>query len=612
MISLIVGEKYEIRRRLGSGGMSDVYLAVDTHLGMEWALKRIQCDDPEHPYLADSIYAEANVLRRVKHKNLVRIVDIFREEDAVFLVMEYVEGKNLESVIKHDPEYAGSKLKQWTLELLGVLEELHSRNPPIIYRDMKPENIMVRPDGSLCLIDFGTAKERHDNIGIDKVALGTRAFAAPEQFEGYSDERSDIYSLGRTLEAIPCKNAGWKRIIRKATVNDPERRFQSVSEFKAAVLQVIGFRKKIIAAILSISVLLSIFTVFYMGVTANRQKAVTADSYRKAIEAGNSAFFREDFGEADKIFTEAVMEIDGTRPEGYLAILSLYRKSGKTEEGLTRIDGFIKEKYGGTEKMDELLYECGIAAFYDLGDYKKAKKYLKSVGEKSYPQVTYLIRMSTVLSSFEKNTNEILAIIREFSQFAETRANRIERIKSDLLISSVCMTVYEKNDVEASDALLREAEERGRDACYLLQKNEHQIDEDLYKDLIRDAEEQMSVICRKIGENNPDLREKYYEESILHMENTCQEIDGQRALDAAELLFETGKIKKAETYCSIAEKCGDKTSAEAYVLRLKNCLTGNADDESAIRIYREALSINGIRENTEFRKIEAALDERFP
>ena len=77
-------------------------------------------------------------------------------------------------------------------------------------------------------------------------------------------------------------------------------------------------------------------------------------------------------------------------------------------------------------------------------------------------------------------------------------------------------------------------------------------------------------------------------------------------------MFETGKIKKAETYCSIAEKCGDKTAAEAYVLRLKNCLTGNVDDESAIRIYREALSINGIRENTEFRKIEAALDERFP
>ena len=329
MISLIVGGKYEIRRRLGSGGMSDVYLAVDTHLGMKWALKRIRCDDPEHPYLADSIYAEANILRRVKHKNLVRIVDIFREKDAVYLVMEYVEGKNLENVIKHEPEYAGAKLRQWALELLGVLEELHSRKPPIIYRDMKPENIMVRPDGSICLIDFGTAKERLDNIGADKVALGTRAFAAPEQFNGYSDERSDIYSLGRTLEAIPCKSPVLKRMIRKATADDPEKRFRSVFEFKKAVLQITGIKKKMITAFISISALISVFTGIYMGVTANDQKAVTADSYRKAIEAGNGALFREDFGEADIIFTNAIMEIDGTRPEGYLAILSLYRKRGK-------------------------------------------------------------------------------------------------------------------------------------------------------------------------------------------------------------------------------------------------------------------------------------------
>ncbi len=608
MITLIVGGKYDIRRQLGSGGMSDVYLAVDTHLSMKWALKRIRCNDPEHPYLADSIIAEATILRKVKHKNLVRIVDIFREEESLYLVMEYVEGKNLGTVIKHDPEYAKSKAQKWTLELLGVLEELHGRKPPIIYRDMKPENIMVRANGSLCLIDFGTAKERLDNNGVDKVALGTRTFAAPEQFEGYSDERSDIYSLGRTLEVIPCRNILWKKILRKATADDPERRFQSVSEFKKAVLHFTGFRKKIIRTILAVTVFVSLLAGIYMRVIAGDQKVVTADAYRKAIEAGNNALLRGEFGEADKMFTDAIMEIDGTRPEGYLAILSLYRKRGKTEEGLERIDGFIKENYGEIEKMDELLYECGLTAFYDLGDYKKAEIYLRSVSEKTYPHITYLIRMSTVLSSFEIDKNEMLAIIRGFGQLAEARTNRIERVKSDLLISSICLTFLEKDDTDASAEFLEEAEDRVRDACMVLQKKEYQMDDDIYEDLKADAEEQMSVICKKRGEIDPDLREKYYEESIFYMENNCHGIDGQKALAAAKMMFEIGKITKAEKYCGMAEKYGGKIAAEAYVLRLKYCLTNNTDNDTAIKIYKQALSINGIHENSEFRKIEAVIN----
>ena len=343
--------------------MSDVYLAVDTHLSMKWALKRIRCNDPEHSYLAESIFAEADILRKIKHKNLVRIVDIFREEDSLYLVMEYVEGKNLDTIIKQDPEYAASNVKQWTLELLGVLEELHSRKPPIIYRDMKPENIMVRPDGSLCLIDFGTAKERLDNNGADEVALGTKAFAAPEQFEGRSDERSDIYSLGRTIEAIPYRDAAWKKILRKATADDPEKRFQSVSEFKRAVLQCTGFRKKIITTVITLSVLVSVFTGVYMGVTVRIQKAVTTDDYRKVEERGRDAgrTLPKNEHEADEdIYEELKMDAEEQ-------MSAIRRKIG---ESALSINGISKEPEIGIKGFENFkVYEGNVTIFTYASDF---------------------------------------------------------------------------------------------------------------------------------------------------------------------------------------------------------------------------------------------------
>ena len=357
VITLIVGEKYDIRRQLGSGGMSDVYLAVDTHLSMKWALKRIRCNDPEHSYLADSIFAEADILRRIKHKNLVGIVDIFREEDSVYLVMEYVEGKNLDTIIKHDPEYAASKVQQWTLELLGVLEELHSRKPPIIYRDMKPENIMVRPDGSLCLIDFGTAKERLDNTGADEVALGTKAFAAPEQFEGYSDERSDIYSLGRTIEAIPYRNAAWKKILRKATADDPEKRFQSVSEFKKAVLQFTGFRKKIVTTILALSVLVSVFTGVYMGVTSGDKNIEEMIDTKEQMPAISGNIGESDTEIKEKYYKEPILPVENNDPETDGSAVKIYKQT-------LSINGMGSDPEIGIKGFDDFkVYDGNVTIF---------------------------------------------------------------------------------------------------------------------------------------------------------------------------------------------------------------------------------------------------------
>ncbi len=253
-IGQIIENKYEILKRIGKGGMSEVYLAMDRNLNKQWAVKEIKkkARDKNNEVVIQSAIAEANMMKKLDHPCLPRIVDIIDRKNVIYVVMDYIEGEPLSKILEKYGAQPQETVIEWAKELAGVLEYLHMQDPPIIYRDMKPANVMLQPNGHIKLIDFGIAREYKEQNVEDTVSLGTKGYAAPEQFggKGQTDPRTDIYCLGVTLYHLvtgqnPCEppyelypirhwkpelSAGLESIILKCTQMNPQDRYSSCAE----------------------------------------------------------------------------------------------------------------------------------------------------------------------------------------------------------------------------------------------------------------------------------------------------------------------------------------------------------------------------------------------
>lgn len=257
-IDTVIADRYRILSKLGQGGMSIVYLALDECTNKHWAIKEVRKDGKQnYEVVKQGLVAETKILKELNHPNLPKIEDVLDEGDFFLIVMDYIEGKTLSEKLQEKGTLQQDLVIQCAWQLCDVLDYLHTRKPSIIYRDMKPSNIMVKPDGSIVLIDFGTAREYKSEGIQDTTCLGTRGYAAPEQFGGMgqSDARTDIYCLGATLyhlltghnpsqppyEIYPIRrwnkslSIGVEQIITKCTQRNPNDRFQSCKELAQAL-----------------------------------------------------------------------------------------------------------------------------------------------------------------------------------------------------------------------------------------------------------------------------------------------------------------------------------------------------------------------------------------
>lgn len=239
-------DTYEVKAIIGKGGMSTVYLAEHKRLHTRWAIKEVR----KQQGAKFDFLAESNILKRLQHPMLPRIVDIFEDPEYVYIVEDYVEGITLGDLLERQKKIEEAQALQWFRELCGVLRYLHTQKPhPIIYRDMKPSNIMLQPDGTLKLIDFGIAREYKPDSAHDTTTLGTMGYAAPEQFgKAQTTARTDIYSLGVTMyhlltgkspyelhysfepmrQLMPELSRGIEFVIDKCTRPNPADRYPSV------------------------------------------------------------------------------------------------------------------------------------------------------------------------------------------------------------------------------------------------------------------------------------------------------------------------------------------------------------------------------------------------
>ena len=207
-IGTLLNERYKIEKIIGQGGMGTVYLAHHVRLDSPMAVKELRAEYPtekERQAALRQFEAEARFLVRLNHPNLPKVTDAFIENDRCYMVMEYIEGVTLDNLLR---EAGGGPMDilqvvEWGLQIADVLAYLHSQTPAVIFRDLKPGNIMVQPDGNVRLIDFGIARRFQPGAAKDTALFGSVGYSPPEQFGlRQTDPRADIYAFGATLHHL--------------------------------------------------------------------------------------------------------------------------------------------------------------------------------------------------------------------------------------------------------------------------------------------------------------------------------------------------------------------------------------------------------------------------
>lgn len=251
----ILLEKYQIEQLIASGGMGNVWLADDLILNKKWAVKEILKASKEYQASVnnDGTLTEVEILTMLDNPYAPRIVDRFENEEIIAVVMDYIEGQNLLQLLKAEGPQSEAKVVEWATCICDLLSFLHHLPAPVIYNDIKPENIILKSGGGIKVIDYGIAKmpTRYPN----KTPIGTPGYASPEHYKGDTDCRSDIYSLGVTMYQLltgdnPCvkgfvlkplsafsphANKKLQKILTIATQKDPKKRFQTADDFKDAL-----------------------------------------------------------------------------------------------------------------------------------------------------------------------------------------------------------------------------------------------------------------------------------------------------------------------------------------------------------------------------------------
>lgn len=389
-IGTLIDGKYEVLREIGRGGMSVVYLAMDTRLNKQWAIKEIarKANDANNDIVVSSLLAEANLMKKLDHPALPRIVDIIEEQNTIYVVMDYIEGEPLSKILELYGAQDQDTVIEWGKQLCDVLFYLHNCEPPIIYRDMKPANVMLKPDGSVKLIDFGIAREYKRSKTADTESLGTRGYAAPEQFggKGQTDARTDIYCFGVTLyhlvtglnpceppyELYPIKQInpnyydGLQYLIQKCIQMNPEDRFQSCDEIRYVLDNIQEFdkgrrisQKKKFNAFVTMTALSLVFALLGTGMFAGGRYALSAD-FEQTLDSVEKC---DDYTKLDEYYVGVIVDGSGLDGEDKLKFMASYVEAvDRLNNDIpdvnqllpkTNIDTYIEDYLVSQEEADE-------------------------------------------------------------------------------------------------------------------------------------------------------------------------------------------------------------------------------------------------------------------
>lgn len=390
-VGSIVDGKYRILRVVGKGGMSVVYQAVNEKANKIWAIKEVRKDGVQnYEVVKQNLIVETELLKRFNHPNLPSIIDVIDGDGTFLIVMDYIEGNSLSKALETSGAQNQEDVIEWSKQLCDVLGYLHSRKPPIIYRDMKPSNVMLKPDGNVSLIDFGTAREFKSSSVEDTTCLGTQGYAAPEQYGGHgqTDARTDIYCLGATMYHLitghnpstppyemypirqwnPMLSSGLEEIILKCTQRNPEDRYQSCAELLYALdhyqdldienKKVQKFKWKTFMASLIMAVVMLCGTVGFSVASSSVTSQTYASLINEADNMANGIDLSADERETiESKYIEAIDKVEPDNTEAYKHLLEYYM-SDRVITGVeyTTLQKYINQYEEQLKAKDESKY----------------------------------------------------------------------------------------------------------------------------------------------------------------------------------------------------------------------------------------------------------------
>ena len=643
-IGSLLDGKYKILNKIGQGGMSVVYLAMNEKANKQWAIKEMRKEkNKNYEIMKQSLITETNLLKELKHPYLPSIADIIESDDTIIIVMDYVEGRPLSDILTEEGTIEEDKVADYAIQLCDVLDYLHSQKPPIIYRDLKPANIMLRPDGKITLIDFGTARKYNYDSVSDTTCLGTIGYAAPEQFAGetlrQTDARTDIYNLGATMyhlltgvnpseppyELYPIRrwdeslSNGLEKIILRATRKDPDKRFNDCKEMSYALQHFRDLDDSYIATqkkkmfLFAASLILS-FTFFSMAIVVNgmekREISKVYNNYLSEAALKIASTGSKNVVDTDilKLFKDAI-NVSPNSTEAYIRMLDYYCDLGQTRNGLMAISAMIASGTGDLSNNDDLMMRMG--QIYFLGnskdtefniDYGTAARYFDKVNIKKYPQAKYYSSLSKSLSEIGMDWNIIVKDMKNVDEYLNTEVNEEEKAEIYITLSKI----YRAN----AFAIQKVGEKPFDKAMELLNKageilNSSYTDKNLKDKYLpelyfgfADAYYRRANVEPDEKESRNDLYEavSYYERYLIFATTAQTVLFKNRIGDIYRAL---GEYKRAvEEYEDIIEKYPE--DATAYISLATMLLIDMKDVNTSAMIYMKARQLPDIEFNSNF------------
>lgn len=402
-------DKYRIQSYAGKGGMGTVYVAEDINTGRVWAIKEAVVTE----YNKKLVYSEAQIMSKLNNKSMPAVKEIIQEGDLLYIVMEYVQGDTLESYLRNGSAFAENIIHKWFIEICDVLIYLHELDPPIVYRDLKPSNIMVEDDGNIKIIDFGIAQEYSENGKIDQQTMAlTKGYAAPEQYDARFryDVRTDIYALGVTMHYLltgknpnkppyhfdkvrklaPNVSLALEFIVAKCLQPNPDKRYKNARELKKDLVEAARLEKQlkkkrrinyaVVSAVFVAAIGLAIGIYSMVRVSNTKQ----LEEYYRCVEAAHSQIESGEYEEAVKNIEKAI-DKEPALEDAYIMMIRFYMSRDEYDKVREYVKDEILPRFSNIYENPDFLLVMGDY-YLELGDSENSEFYYSEYDRYKYNQ----------------------------------------------------------------------------------------------------------------------------------------------------------------------------------------------------------------------------------
>ena len=431
----ILRDRYRLIMTLGSGGSGRVYLSEDLHLDKQWAVKEIPFKDEHASLIAGR---EIELLKAISHPAFPKIVDAWTDKNCCYIVSDYIDGLGLDKIIA-EGTFSKKHAYKVAARIADALFYLHNLDTPVLYLDLKPNNVILKPDGSAYLIDFGISAFKSGMT----LNFGTPGYAPPEQYNGADlsqiDERADIYAFGVTYfvmrTGLPPDNLKRLNTLKGANGFKRGDSFKNANKVKEAKKDLTHFEKYFIARCTQKN-------------PAKRFKSIAAS--RRFLDFINFKhtgkthiltiilliiFF------LSAVFFIPLLQKKDSLDEMLAKLPEYVNEEGYSDEGLRLVADYINS--GCLSHREEQYYSFEIAREYFevRHDYREAKRYFLRLDEDEYPQREYYLCICNLQTGFDYDEDALKECLDDFTAEINLSADN-ENKYINLLFAAFCYENY--------------------------------------------------------------------------------------------------------------------------------------------------------------------------